>query len=137
MFLISDETKCAVSDDPWEAGLFRSRPSPEASKTKGNEQKSPESSKAYLARARPCSRSRRGRTHRCSRRGIGAWHMMLLCVAMGPVRAGVHLVRRGRMALILSHLVSLRLVGGVGRRVCGAVRRERGIYHGVRLDIGR
>jgi len=63
--------------------------------------------------------------------------MMLLCVAMGPVRTGVHLVRRGRMALILSHLVSLRLVGGVGRRVCGAVRRERGIYHGVRLDIGR
>jgi len=47
MFLISDETKCAVSDDPWEAGLFRSRPSPEASKIKGNEQKPPESSKTY------------------------------------------------------------------------------------------
>jgi hypothetical protein len=53
--------------------------------------------------------------------------MVLLSVAMRPVRARIHLMRWGRVALILSHLVSLRLVRGVGRRIGGAVGRERRI----------
>lgn len=53
--------------------------------------------------------------------------MMALTVMRWPVRARVHLVWWGRVALVLGHLVSLRLVRGVGRRVGRAIGRERGI----------
>jgi hypothetical protein len=61
--------------------------------------------------------------------------MMLLSVAVRPVRARVHLVRGRRVALVLSHLVPLRLVGRVGRRIGGAIGRKRRIYRNGRVRL--
>jgi hypothetical protein len=101
-------------------------------------QKTPQgSSKTYLSRARSCSCGNRGgRTNRCSGRGIRTGQsMMLLSIAVRPVRARVHLVRGRRVALVLSHLVPLRLVGGVGRRIRWAVGRKGRIYRNGRVRL--
>ena len=55
-----------------------------------------------------------------------------LRVSMRPFWARIHLGRRwGRVTLILSHVVALRLVGRVGRRVGRAGSRDWGIYRNV------
>ena len=96
-----------------------------------------ESSKTYLWRARPfeCT-NRRGGTNRCGRGGIRSRQsMMLLSIAMRPIRTCVHMLRRRGMTLVLRHLMPLGLIRRVGRRIGGAVGRERRIYRNGRVRL--
>ena len=99
----------------------------------------PESSKTYLARARPCGRSRGGGTNRCGRRAVGSRKtVLMLRIAMRPFRTRIHLWRRRRrrVALILSsHVVALGRVRRVRRRIGWAGGRNRGIYRNVSVRL--
>ena len=99
----------------------------------------PKSSRTYLTRARPCGRSRGGGTNRCGRRAVGSWQTVLvLRIPMRPVWTRIHLRRRRGVALVLGHVMALRLVGRVRRRIGGARGRNRGIYRNnarVRLYV--
>jgi hypothetical protein len=53
-----------------------------------------------------------------------------------PIWTRIHLWRRrGRVARVLSHVVALRLIRRVGRRIGGARCRDRGIYRNVRVRL--
>lgn len=93
----------------------------------------------YLTRTRPSNRSGKGRTNRSSRSGIRTGHTVVtvLCITMRPLGTRIHL-RRRRMTLVLCHVVTLGLIGRIGRWVGGARGRNGGIYRnaGVRLQVG-
>lgn len=94
-------------------------------------------SKTYLWRALACGcRKTGGGTNRCGRGCIRSRQsMMLLSIGMGPIRTGIHMLRRRGVSLVLCHLVPLRLIGRVGGRIGGAVGRERGIYRNGRVRL--
>ena len=64
--------------------------------------------------------------------------MPVLSVTVRPFGARIHLRRRrGRVTLILSHVMTLGLVGRVGRRIGGTRGCDGGIYRnvGVRFHV--
>ena len=64
--------------------------------------------------------------------------MLMLTISMRPFWTRIHLRRRRRrVALVLRHLMTLRLIGRVGRGVGRAGGRDGGIYRnaGVRLHV--
>lgn len=86
------------------------------------------------SRTRPASGNREYETNRSSRSGVRTRQTMVtrLRISMRPFRARIHLRRRwGRVTLILSHVMALRLVGRVGGRIGRAGSRDWGIYRNV------
>ena len=86
----------------------------------------------YLSRTRPGRSVGRGRTDSGSGRLVWSWHVV--GVLRRPVRTLLVHLRR-RVALVLSHVVSLRVVGRVGRRIAGAGLGDGGIYRHVRVRL--
>lgn len=79
------------------------------------------------SRTRPASGNREYETNRSSRSGVRTRQTMVtrLRISMRPFRARIHLRRRwGRVTLILSHVMALRLVGRVGGRIGRAGSRD-------------
>lgn len=93
-------------------------------------------SNTYLTRTRPSNRGGKGRTNRSSRGGIRSRHAMVtvLCITMRPFRARIHLWRR-RVTLVLSHIVTLGLIGRIRRWIGGAGGRNGGIYRNARVRL--
>ena len=88
----------------------------------------------YLSWTRSCSRSRRCRTHRSCGRAVRAWQtVVMLRILVPPFWTRIHLW--WGMTLILSHVVALRVVRRIRRRVSWAGCGYRRIYRNVRVRL--